>query len=80
MNVLLQQHKKYENPPLPVFRGKSATHDDIKDEDEDGSNSDDLYLCLADGTPEDTVVMNTDFPAQGAVVLYVIIYKNILMH
>ena len=33
MDVLLQQHKKYENPPLPVFRGKSATHDDIKDED-----------------------------------------------
>ena len=61
MDVLLQQHKKYENPPLPVFRGKSATHDDIKDEDEDGSDSDDLDPCLADGTPEDTAVMNTDF-------------------
>ena len=60
MHVLLQQHKKYDNPPLPVFCGKSATHDDIKDEDEDGDDTKGLDPCLAGNIPEDTEDMATD--------------------
>jgi len=59
MDVLLRQHDRHNNPHLPVFKGKSAIQDDVKDEDE--SESDSLDPCLAEGTPEDTAVMTTDF-------------------
>jgi len=42
---------------------KSATHDDIKDEDEDGDDIESLDPCLAGNNPQDTEDMATDITA-----------------
>ena len=43
-----------------MFCGKSATHDDIKDEDEDGDDTKGLDPCLTGNIPENTEDIATD--------------------
>ena len=42
---------------------KSATHDDIKDEDEDSDDIESLDPCLAANNPQDTEDMATNISA-----------------
>ena len=67
MHEILQQHRKYDNPPLHANiqwqKTITATHDDIKDEDEDGNDIESLDPCLAANNPQDTEDMATNISA-----------------